>query len=55
VPIATRETNEILVTISLPDKAQTPERWEFWIGAKEDKENGLSTELCSRWLISMIN
>jgi hypothetical protein len=51
--IEPRATKEIQVVLNLPDKAKTPERWEFWIGVKSDKENRLATELCSRWLITM--
>jgi hypothetical protein len=48
-----RDTKEIRIGLDLPDDVQLPERWEFWIGAKEDKGNMLATELCSRWLIRM--
>ncbi len=51
--LAPQETKEIQVVLDLPDKAQTPERWEFWIGVKENKEARLATELCTRWLITM--
>ena len=51
--LAPKETREIQVVLDLPDKAQTPERWEFWIGVRENKGNMLTTELCSRWLITM--
>ncbi len=51
--LAPQETKEIQVVLDLPDKAQTPERWEFWIGVKESKEARLATELCVRWLIIM--
>jgi hypothetical protein len=48
-----QETKEIRIGLTLPDEVQLPERWEFWIGAKETKGNMLATELCSRWLITM--
>jgi hypothetical protein len=51
--LAPQEIREIPVTVCLPGKTQAPERWEFWIGAKENSKNTLSTELCSRWLITM--
>jgi len=53
--LAPRETKEIQVILNLPKNIQTPERWEFWIGVKEAQENMLTTELCSRWLITMGN
>ena len=51
--LAPRETRMIEVILDLPDQAQAPERWEFWIGVREKTENALTTELCSRWLITM--
>jgi hypothetical protein len=51
--LASGETREIEITLNLPKGAQTPERWEFWIGVREKKEGSLTTELCSRWLITM--
>jgi hypothetical protein len=53
VLLAPKEQREILVTLDLPDDIQAPERWEFWIGVKPQKENTLTAELCSRWLITM--
>jgi hypothetical protein len=41
--------------LDLPAEAQVPDRWEFWIGVKENNQNTLATELCSRWLITMKN
>jgi len=49
------QTKEIEVVIKIPDDVRTPEHWEFWIGCKEISENTLTTELCSRWLITMKN
>jgi hypothetical protein len=51
--LAPRETREIAIVLDLPEQAQTPERWEFWIGVKATKNNTLATELCSRWLVTM--
>jgi hypothetical protein len=53
VLLAPKEKKEIPVILDLPDDAETPERWEFWIGVKPKGENTLTAELCSRWLISM--
>ena len=53
VLLAPREQKEIQIILDLPNDAQTPELWEFWIGVKTKKENTLTSELCSRWLITM--
>jgi hypothetical protein len=34
-------------------KAASPNHWEFWVGVRENKASSLTTELCSRWLITM--
>jgi hypothetical protein len=47
------ETQEIEITLALPTGAETPERWEFWLAAREKKTDSLNMELCSRWLITM--
>jgi hypothetical protein len=52
---APRETKEVQVVLEVPDGAQTPERWELWVGVKENTANMVTTELCSRWLITMRN
>jgi hypothetical protein len=51
--LAPRETREIEIVLDLPDETQTPERWEFWVGVREDKAGSLTTELCRRWLVTM--
>jgi len=51
--VASRETKEFQITLDLPDNSSTPKQWEFWIGVKEAKEGGLTTELCARWLVTM--
>jgi hypothetical protein len=51
--LAPEEIKEIQVVLDLPGNTQTTERWEFWTGVRENKENMLATELCIRWLITM--
>jgi hypothetical protein len=51
--IAAGETRTIEIELDLPKDAQTPEHWEFWVGVRENKASSLTTELCSRWLITM--
>jgi hypothetical protein len=53
VLLAPKEKREIPIILDLPNDAETPERWEFWIGVKPKGENIITAELCSRWLISM--
>ena len=48
-----RQTKEVQLVLNLPDDAQLPERWEFWIAIKEDVGDSLIAELASRWLIIM--
>jgi len=51
--LAPGETRDIQVILDLPDNAQTPERWEFWIGVRENSGSSLVAELASRWLITV--
>jgi hypothetical protein len=51
--LAPQETKYIAVVLNIPVKTLTPERWEFWVGVKENKDSSLAAELCSRWLITM--
>jgi hypothetical protein len=53
--LAPNETYEIEITLNVPEKMQLPEHWEFWIGVKQNTQNTVVTELCSRWLVSMKN
>lgn len=49
------ETREIMIVVELPGDAIVPPKWEFWIAAKDTSQAGfVQTELCSRWLISMV-
>lgn len=50
-----KETREILIVVELPGDAKVPPKWEFWIAVKDTSQTGfVQTELCSRWLISMV-
>jgi hypothetical protein len=51
--LAPRQTKEIQVVLNLPEDAQIPERWEFWIAVKENNGSQVVAELASRWLITM--
>ncbi len=51
--IGPQETKELQVVLDLPATVQTPRQWEFWIGVRESLGSGLTSELCSRWLITM--
>jgi len=52
--IASYATKGIMVTLDMPESAESPEYWEFWTSVKDTSQDGfVKTELCTRWLISM--
>ncbi|MCJ7805209.1 hypothetical protein MUP46_01015 [Patescibacteria group bacterium] len=53
--LAPRETRDILVVLEMPkDVTNYPMKWEFWISVMDNSQAGtVTTELCSRWLVSM--
>ena len=53
--LAPKETREILIVLEMPKDAEAPGKfWEFWISVKDQTQTGMiTTELCSRWLVSM--
>jgi hypothetical protein len=51
--LAPMETKEIQVVLNIPEQAQIAHHLEFWIGVEENTNKTLSTELCSRFLITM--
>ena len=50
-----KETREILIALEMPKDAISPGKlWEFWISVKDQTQTGMiTTELCSRWCVSM--
>ena len=52
--LAPRETRNMLVVLELPDNAEVPPQWEFWVAVKDISQGGMvQTVLCSRWLVRM--
>ena len=52
--LAAKETREILIAVEMPEGAQAPPKWEFWIVAKDATQTGMvQTELACRWLVEM--
>ena len=52
--LAAKETREVLIVLEMPDDAQAPPKWEFWIAAKDVTQTGMvQTELACRWLVVM--
>lgn len=55
-PLEAYETRDLTVTLSMPYGAVAPaHQWEFWISVKDNSQAGfVQTELCTRWLITMM-
>jgi hypothetical protein len=52
--LAAKETREVLIAVEMPEYAQAPPKWEFWIVAKDVTQIGMvQTELACRWLVTM--
>ena len=52
--LAAKATREVLIVLEMPEDAQAPPKWEFWIVAKDVTQTGMvHTELACRWLIEM--
>ena len=48
------ETREVLIALEMPEDAEAPPKWEFWIAVKDVTQTGMvQTELATRWLVSM--
>lgn len=52
--MAPQSSQDIMITLTVPEKVSTPDKWEFWISVKDATQSGaVLTELCLRWLIDM--
>jgi hypothetical protein len=52
--LAAKETRDVLIAVDMPEDAQAPPKWEFWIVAKDVTQTGMvQTELACRWLVTM--
>ena len=49
-----KETREVLIAVVMPEDAEAPPKWEFWIAVKDVTQTGMvQTELACRWLVEM--
>ena len=49
-----KETREVLIAVVMPEDAEAPAKWEFWIAVKDITQTGMvQTELACRWLVEM--
>jgi hypothetical protein len=52
--LAAKETRDVLIAVEMPEDAEAPPKWEFWITVKDVTQTGMvQTELACRWLITM--
>jgi len=52
--IAPESTEDVFIVLEMPEDAESPESWEFWVSVQDASQAGLvQTELCSRWLVNM--
>jgi hypothetical protein len=52
--LAPKETRDVLIAVEMPEDAQAPPKWEFWIAVKDITQTGMvQTELACRWLVEM--
>jgi len=49
-----KETRDVLIAVEMPEDAEAPPKWEFWIAVKRVTQEGMvQTELACRWLVTM--
>ncbi len=49
-----KETREVLIAVVMPEDAEAPPKWEFWIAVRDVTQTGMvQTELACRWLVTM--
>lgn len=51
--LAPEQSKEILVALVMPEKAEAPPKWEFWVLVSRKTEGTVQTNLASRWLVNM--
>ena len=52
--LAAKETKDLLIAVEMPEDAQAPPKWEFWIAVKDVTQTGMvQTELACRCLVEM--
>jgi len=54
VPVESRGTCIVQITLKAPEGSELPNKWEFWIGVIDKSQTGMViTELASRVLVTM--
>jgi hypothetical protein len=52
--LAAKETKNVLIAVEVPEDAEAPPKWEFWIAVKDVTQMGMvQTELTCRCLVTM--
>jgi len=52
--LAAKETRDVLIVVEMPEYAESPPKWEFWIVVKDVTQTGMvQTELACRCLVEM--
>lgn len=52
--IAPKDTIDVVIAVEMPEGAEAPKRWEFWVVVKDETQVGMvQTELACRWLVTM--
>ena len=52
--LAAKETRDVLIAVEMPEDAEAPSKWEFWIAVRDVTQTGMvQTELACRWLVEM--
>lgn len=52
--IAAKGNKDVLIAVVMPEGAEAPKRWEFWVVVKDETQTGMvQTELACRWLVTM--
>jgi len=52
--IAPKDTVDVLIAVEMPEGAEAPKRWEFWVVVKDESQTAMvQTELACRWLVKM--
>lgn len=54
MPLAPYETKEVTVSLTMPEGATSPDKWEVWLSVMDNSQSGfVKVELCAKWLITM--
>lgn len=53
VTIPSREKQEVLIILSIPEEEEVTEDFEFWVSVMEQGQGMIRTEMCQKWRVSM--